>query len=121
VSLQALVALEAYFRSIVEGIECRIEHIILYIQSVLYSVLRASGVSILKEKKIPAPTESKRRAKDSKVVAVHPLFFPLWGSQGSSAGDGSRANFPPFELNSYLSLLAGTVGRSATLIFLPSE
>jgi hypothetical protein len=51
VSLQALVALEAYFRSIVEGIECRIEHIILYIQSVLYSVLRASGVSIFEREK----------------------------------------------------------------------
>jgi hypothetical protein len=51
VSLQALVALEAYFRSIVEGIECRIEHIILYIQSVLYSVLRTSGVSIFEREK----------------------------------------------------------------------
>jgi hypothetical protein len=51
VSLQALVALEAYFRSIMEGIECRIEHIILYIPSVLYSVLRASGVSIFEREK----------------------------------------------------------------------
>jgi hypothetical protein len=75
VSLQALVALEAYFRSIMEGIECRIEHIILYIQNVLYSVLRASGVSMFEREKIPAPTESKRRAKDSKVVAVYPLFL----------------------------------------------